>query len=208
MKKCKYLIAILTLMITLCSCGTKENSTDYYTKIFEKYKNMKSYRCKVELTVTSNKTTSFYTMKHCYLEPDKYRVELEAPDGMKGLTTIYNGPDIITVAPDIQKKFEITDYNAQTKDYLFLPNFFENYYKSEQTSVMVDNHDEGEYTVLRADIPGNNIYRCSQAVWFDNLTLLPVKTEIYDLKNEPVIIARFSEFEMNIKLQDEIFKIN
>lgn len=208
MKRCRYIIMMLTLMIILCSCGSGGKSTDYYTRIIEKYNNIKSYKCKVEAKIISNKTTNSYEMNHYYLAPDNYRVEVLSPESIQGLITVYNGDNVITVIPDLQRKHELSAYNAGTDDCLFITNFFKNYFKSEQVSVTASSSTEGTYTILRADIPGNNIYRCSQAVWFDNKTLLPVKTEIYDLKDKHVISARYTEFEMNTKLEDKIFKIN
>ncbi|NLY44147.1 MAG: outer membrane lipoprotein carrier protein LolA [Clostridiaceae bacterium] len=209
MKLLKFIGILLLLMMMMCSCERKNYEADVYTRIFKKYNDLKSYQCIAEVTVTSNKTTKVYTMKQHYKAPDCYRVEILSPEEIKGLVTVYADNNVTTVHPEIEGKFTLLDYSPVHESYIFLPNFFEAYYKSEQTSVTtINEEDDSRYTILKADIPGNNLYRFSQSIWIDNQSLLPVKMEIYDISNKPTVSVLFYDVELDVEIKDELFKVN
>lgn len=207
MKKCKCILLLLTLMMTLCSCGNNK-SIDIYGRVYDKYKNFKSYRCDVELTVNSNKTTRHYEVRQVYKAPDKYRIEVNEPSNIKGLTTVYNGTNVTTLMPEVGGKYALQNFNPVGESYTFLPDFFKTYYKSEQTSVQTMTRKHANTTLLNTQIPGNNIHRYSQSLWVDNATLLPVRMEVYDIKNKPVISILYHNFEFNPDMKDELFTTN
>ncbi|MDK2800136.1 MAG: hypothetical protein PWP27_1944 [Clostridiales bacterium] len=195
-------------MITLGSCGPKDKSTDMYSRIYEKYKDIKSYQCEMTMTITSNKTTKQYKLKQYYKSPDKYKMKIIEPKELQGLITIYSNNTVTTIQPEIQGKFSLLNFNPIGESYIFLPDFFEAYFKSEQTSVTTMGNKESRYTVLKADIPGSNIYRFSQSLWINNTTFLPSKMEVYDIKKKPVISIIFDLIEFNVQLEDKIFDID
>ncbi len=164
------------------------------------------------MTITSNKTVKHYVMYQYYKFPNKYRLEILEPGEIEGLVTVYSGNDVETIYPQIKGKFTLPNYHPIDKSYMFLPGFFEAYYKSEQTSLVtkiLTDSDEipGQVTVLSADIPGNNMYRFSQSIWIDTETLLPMKMEIYDLNNKPMISIIYDEIAFNVELEDKMFDV-
>jgi len=196
-------------MISLCACGQKENDAGIYTKIYEKYKDIQSYQCKMTMSVASNKAVRDYKLQQYYKAPDKYRVEFIEPEEIKGMKLVYKDQSVTTVHPAIQGKFTLSDFALiDEPSYMFLPDFFKNYYKSEETSVTVSKTETGQNTVLSAEIPGDNSYRFSQSLWIDNETLLPKKLEVYDKENKPVIRITYEEIEFDIDINDEIFDID
>lgn len=195
-------------MITLCACGQKEDGTEIYTKIYEKYKDIQSYQCKMTMNVTSNKTVRNYTLQQYYKTPDKYKVEFMEPEEIKGMTMVYKDQGITTIHPAIQGKFTLSDFTLMNEpSYMFLPDFFKTYYKSEETSVTVAKTEDSRNTILKTEIPGNNSYRFNQGLWIDNETLLPKKMEVYDAENKPVLSITYHEIEFNREIKDEIFDI-
>ena len=196
-------------MITLCACGQKEDSTGIYTEIYEKYKDIQSYQCKMTMSVTSNKTVRDYKLQQYYKAPDKYRVEFLEPKEIKGMTMVYKEQGVTTIHPAIEGKFTLSDFTLiDEPSYMFLRDFFKTYYKSEETSVTVAKTEASKNTILKAEIPGNNSYRFSQSLWIDNETLLPKKMEVYDRENKPVIRITYEEIEFDVEIKDEIFDID
>ncbi|MGE4283102.1 MAG: outer membrane lipoprotein carrier protein LolA [Clostridia bacterium] len=208
MRQCKYIILMLTLMIILCSCGKKNENTDVYTQIYEKYKDIQSYQCEMLMNISSNKTVRQYRLKQFYKAPDYYKIELLEPEEVKGLVTVYVNGNVTTMHPEINGKFTLLNFNPVDESYIFLPDFFEAYYKSEKTSVAVSKEKESKSILLKADLPSSSIYRFSQSMWIDSQSLLPEKMEIYDIKNKPVISVRFTEMELDIQLEDDIFQVD
>lgn len=207
MKTCKYLILLLTLMTILCSCADPEKQADIYEQIYKKYNQVNSYQCQVKMVVAGNKTTKEYVMNQYYKSPDRYKMVILEPEEIKGLTTVYVHNEVTTFQPEIQGKFTLLNYTPIDKSYIFLPDFFKTFYQSEQASVTATSQQKNRYTVLKADIPGNNIYRYSQGIWIENDTLLPYKIEVYDIKQRPVIRVIFEEVQINPVLEDNIFEV-
>ncbi|WHH58095.1 hypothetical protein [Petroclostridium sp. X23] len=207
MKRCKYFLLLLTLMTILCSCGNNDEIADTYTRIYEKYKDIESYKCEMFMNITSNRTVRQYRLKQYYKAPDNYKVEMLEPEEVKGLVTVYSSGNVTTLHPEIKGKFTLLNFNPIGESYVFLPDFFEAYYKSEKTSVTASGEKEGRYTLLKADIPGSSIYRFSQSLWIENKLLLPHRMEIYDINNKPVISIRFIDIEFDVPFEDQVFQI-
>lgn len=203
----KHLMLLLTLMMTLCACSNRGMSADIYERIYEQYNQLNSYHSKIRMTVTSNKTTKTYVMNQYYKAPDRYKIEILEPEDIRGLVTVYSGSNVTTIYPEIQGKFTLMNFTPIDKSYIFISDFFETYYKSEQTAVFMVNKAESRQTVLEANIPGSNIYRFNQKMWIDNNTLRPLKMEIYDIKKKAVISITYDEVELNTELEDKIFEL-
>ncbi len=199
-------------MIILCACNSARISTNIYEQIYEKYNHIENYQSKIRMTIISNKTDKNYVMYQYYKFPNKYRFEILEPEEIEGLVTVYSGNDVEMIYPQIKGKFTLPNYQPVDKSYIFLPGFFEAYYKSEQTSVVTkiltdSDESDDQVTVLSADIPGNNMYRFSQSIWIDTETLLPIKMEIYDLSNKLVISIIYDEIAFDVELEDKMFDI-
>ncbi len=204
---CKYTILILALVTMLCSCQYVKKSADIYDLIYEEYKFIKSYQSKITMKITSNKTIKEYKMNQYYKYPNKYRLDVIEPDEIKGLVTYYSGSGVSMVYPEVGGKFTLMDYTPVDKTYIFIPDFFSAYYKSEQTSVYTINMDKNRYTILKTSIAGLNMYRNSESLWIDNKTFLPAKLLVYDLKGNAVITVIFETIKLNTEINDMIFEV-
>ncbi len=204
------MLILLTLMMMILSCCGEVliRSEDIHQRIYKTYRQLETYQAKITVIVTSNKTTKEYVMNQWYKYPNKFKMMLLEPEGFNGLVTIYNKGKIVTVHPDMQGAFILHNYTPVDKGHLFLTDFFENYYKSQQTSMQTFFQGQAKYTVLKADIPGGHAHRVSQAMWIDNETCLPFKMEIYDDNNKPVITIIYEDIKLNVPMKEEIFEIS
>ena len=196
------------MMMLLCGCGeVMIRSEDIHERIYKTYRQLKTYQANVTITVTSNKTTKDYVMNQWYKHPNQYKTVLLEPEEFSGLATVYKDEKVVTVHPDTQGAFILHNYTPVDKGHLFLTDFFEIYYKSQETSMQTFFQGQAKYTVLNADIPGWHPHRFSQAMWIDNETCLPFKMEIYDDKNKPVITVVYEDIQLNVPIEEEMFEI-
>jgi len=200
-------ITAIILTIVLTSCGVNGKHT--YAKIYDKYsKDLTSFSAVARVTVASNLTVKEYKVEQLYRRPDKFKVEVLSPETSKGAKYIFADGKLRFVPPAGVSSVvsELGNYVPSDKSYMFVPDFFDGYVKSEAENYTVVRDVGGRQTVLDAVMKNDNIYRFSQKLWVDNKTLLPSKLETYDINGKPTLTVVFEDFKWNEKLDDEIFK--
>lgn len=207
----KYVFYVLTLTITLClaGCELQSNLTDsdhaVYEKILSKYHNLKSYSVKVHLTVMSNKTENKYEMLQCYKEPDCYRVEVNAPSNLKGLTTVTNGANSKVHMEGMANDISVP--KSEDLNFTYINSFFKMYYMSEETAIHVSNKNELGTTLLETELLGFGANRYKATMTIDNKTLNPVKLTVFDMAGRANMVAEFTDFVYNENMKDELFAL-
>ncbi len=198
------IFTVIILTITLSGCTTDKLNHDIYSRIYQRYSDIKSYTAVIDVTVYSNVKEGKYTLKQYYKAPGSYRVDVLRPENMTGSGCMFYEDGLYLYSNGNGEKLD--GYIPSDKNYMFLVDFFENYYKGEETAAAVTKDISGEQTVLTSMAAGENEYRFCQKLWIDNKTCLPAKLETFDINNKPVISVVFTEFELNPKINDDVFK--
>lgn len=198
-KRISAVFAVILMITSLCSCGEKTEHS-VYTEIFETYNSLKSYRAEGTLTVISNLTQKQYEFKQYYTYPDKYRIDFN------DMSYIYSDGGVFLKSAGNSQV--IDNYIAGDKNYIFVTDFFNEYFGSEEASVTVSGGIENGNTVLNSPCGGANAYRAGQSMWVDNKTCLPTKIETVDADKNPVLTVEFSDFALNEKIDGSIFEVD
>lgn len=193
-------------MISMTSCKGSEVSHDNYKKIYDMYSNINSFTAEADITVKSNLTENTYTVKQHYLAPDNYKMEIVAPENLSG--TGYSFCDgRINMQSNYGEVFALEDYVPEDRNYVFVNDFFEGYYKSEDAFVETGRNSlNNECTVLKNVLSESNPYRYSQCMWISNQDYAPQKLVTYDIDNNEVLTVNFKKFTINDDLTKDIFK--
>ena len=193
-------------MITMTSCKGSGVSHDNYKKIYDMYSNINSFTAEADITVKSNLTENTYTVKQHYLAPDNYKMEIVAPENLSG--TGYSFCDgRINMQSNYGEVFALEDYVPEDRNYVFVNDFFEGYYKSEDAFVETGRNSlNNECTVLKNVLSESNPYRYSQCMWISNQDYAPQKLVTYDIDNNEVLTVNFKKFTINDDLTKDIFK--
>lgn len=206
MKKLSAVIFALMLMITMTSCKGGSVSHDNYKRIYDMYSNIDSFAAEAEITVKSNLTENTYTVKQYYLAPDNYKMEITAPESLSG--TGYSYCDgRINMKSGYGEIFSLEDYVPEDRNYVFINDFFEGYYKSEDAFVETGKTSlNDECTVLKNVLSDGNPYRYSQCMWISNDGFEPKKLVTYDMDNNEVLTVTYKSFTINKEIKKELFK--
>jgi len=198
------IFAALVLMITLASCGGKMKH-DSYKRVYDRYNDIKSFVAEADVTVKTNLTANTYTVKQYYLAPDNYKMEITAPESLAGTGyTVCNGK--INMHSGTGEIFVLEDYIPEDKNYVFINDFFESYYKSEDAFVETSGGITEDCTVLKNMLSEDNPYRHSQCIWINNADLSPEKLVTYDMEDNEVLSVEFKSFDFDSELEKELFK--
>lgn len=206
MKKGMMALCAVILMMSMAGCGNKTVSHDVYSEIYERYNHMKSYTAEAEITVVSNSTAKQYTVRQYYTNDGKYKMEVLQPPNIAGTSCIFVGGDVY-LNSSFGAQTVLEQYIPNDKDYLFVPDFFSEYYKSEENTVTSASDLSGEQTKLTSLLSGNNRYRFEQSLWVDNKTLLPSVMETYDVNGDMVLRVVYTDFRYNEKVDASVFDL-
>lgn len=206
MKKCMMAVMAMILMMSLSGCGKSNVSHDVYSEIYERYSEMQSYTAEAEMTVRSNSTCNTYTIRQYYQAPDRYMMEILAPENLAGTSCVFDGESVYLGAP-FGASAALANYVPGDKDYIFIPDFFAEYYNSGETAAAAAGNLSGGQTKLTSVVSGSNRYRFQQSLWVDNETVQPVKLETYDVDGNLVLDVVFTDFQYNKKIDGSVFDI-
>lgn len=207
MKKFFIILSTLIYIFLLCSCNKVTDNLSTMEKIQKQLNEMTSYSCTATLKRISNKGENTYEIKQYYKSSGEYRLEMISPETVSGNFTVFDGKSIGQFNPRVSGKIIKNVAENKQRNELFLGNFVKNYMQSENVSILTANMDLGKCTVLEAVIPGNNKYTATEKLWIDEETLLPVQFVIYDVDGKERYIINYKDFEFNIELDENLFKI-
>lgn len=197
---------MLSISICLVSCSGKNVSHTNYEKIYDKYKDLKSYAANAEITVISNLTENTYKVRQYYRSPSSFKLEISSPDELKGSGYSFHSGKII-LNSEFGKVSTMLDYIPEDRNYVFISDFFENYYKSEEAFVeTINDLGSGECIVLKNVLSDSNPQRYSQSLWVSDKDFSPIKLVTYDMDNNETLVVKFSEFIADFEVDDKIFE--
>lgn len=196
------------LMVLLCGCS---KGGEKYGSIQDKLMTMKSYKTNADIVYINSKSENRFSTVQQVKSDGRYRIETTEPPEFKDNVIVFDGKMVWQFnpqAPDNKVKTSSSDKSERSELLIF--SFMENLTKSDSTTAAVKSEDMGKYTVLEADIPGENTYLATEKLWIDNETALPQKLVIYNSDGEEKIVEFFSNFEYNYVIEDEasVFSVN
>lgn len=211
MAKCKLFLtmALITAVFALSSCNgvVNEASGTVYEKIQNKLINMESFQSEAEVKYISNTNEHSYKTFQQARMSGEYRIEVTGPENVAGNITLSDGKIVCQFNTRVTGKISVGTAETQDRTEILLTSFVKNYVRSKEVSVSVAKIAESECTVLEAKIPGDHPYLASEKLWVDNKSMNPVQLIIYDPQGTERIVVTFSNFEYNVNLADNLFKI-
>lgn len=204
---CRKLLCLLLTFLTLtiipgCFSGMNfsDDDMDIYKKIHKKYAYMKSYTAKAETTVYSGKTKSKYTVLQYTKEPKMYRTEFLSENEKAELIVVEKNGKISVSSLGSSLNFNSSDIY----DCTFINNFFNLYYKSQQTAINVSAQKDSSFILLETDIfPVSKNAKKAVMMLDRNANVQNIK--IYDAGGNLYTETVFLEFNYNAEIQDELF---
>ncbi len=204
MKKTFAVFIAFVLMITFSACGRRIKH-DSYKNIYDRFSNISSFVADAELTVKSNLTTNTYGIRQYFLSPDYYKTEITSPESLKGTGySFYNGKVVMHSGDG--NIFSLDDYIPEDRSYIFINDFFEAYYKSEDAFVETAGSLTNDFTVLKNILTDDNPMRHSQKVWISNKDFTPEKLITYDMEDNEIMRVEFKSFKLNESIEKDLFK--
>ena len=197
----KKIILPVILMIVFAACSVVRPELDTSKRIYNTFAGMQSYSAIVRLTTYSNNNTNTYEIKQYYKSPDKMRSE------SGGVITVINGESAIIKGSGTSSAFKLERLGVEDGDFMFLQNFFEAYYRGEDTAASVS-ADNSELVTLSVDTGLSNQYKAEARLVLDTAQMKPLCLEIKGRDGKTYSKLEYTEFKINPELGDELFQIS
>ena len=203
MKKFVAAVAAFVLMISLGACGF--DGHDVYKEIYKRYNDMKTFRAVAEVTVVNERTENVYLVRQLFAAPDKFLLEVLEPAEIAGSGYVCKNGEFV-IKSGFGHNEELMSWSGLAQGSLFVNDFFEEYFKSEETAVNVSKNSDGGATVLECYLSGKNEKQFMEKLWIDNKTFLPIRMETYDINKELVVKVEFKEFTRDCHVDESEFR--
>lgn len=200
------IVVLVALLLLLSGCKQSTNEEIYY-KIQKKLNTIESYQCIAKIQVNNQGQETEYVFQQTFKAPNQYRLEVLAPEGLKGNLTIYNGKTAWLKHPSINQTWKIDNFQQSQEQLMFIGYFLKNYISSKESDYEVEEVEGEKYLVMETSIPGGNYYFASQKLWVRTKDALPLKLLIYDEKKNIRFKVYYSDFVYNPQLDDNIFYV-
>lgn len=203
MKKSIWMVFILILMTSLAACnGSSEHSV--HKGIYQRYSNLTSFYSEAKVTVFSRNTKSVYHVRQFFKAPDNFALFIDSPEEVAGSGYILKDGKF-TLNSGFGQNQNADILFPEEKNTLFLCDFFEEYYKSEESAEKVTSAPLDKSTTLTCFIPNGKKDRFVQNLKIDNKTFLPIELITYDIDQNPVVMLEFNDFKRNCDIDQRIF---
>ncbi len=163
--------------------------------------NIKSYEAVLEVETYSNKNTNKYLIKQKYLEPNLIKQEIIEPENIKGLTTTFDGTNLILENQNLELKALYENYNYIGGNSLSLISFIEEYKTSQNAEI--EETEEEKIIKIKLD-DSTNKYEAYKKMHISKKTNLPSKMEILDVNQNRTVYILYKEIKINKTSKEEI----
>lgn len=207
MKRILLMFCSVFILISLSGCREKTKEEEF-NDIQKTFSTINNYSSIGNITVTGNKSSKSFKVKHIFQKPDKYIAEIIEPKDNSGNKTIYNRDTAYMYNNKIDQYTILKQLEIPEEKILFLGYFLRNLSDVEKLKIDREIIAKREYIVISIDVPGNNIYRAYEKLWVDKDTKLPYKLTVYDSKNNEVVKIKYEDVKYNTNIDKEIFNID
>ena len=202
---------IIGMLIIVCvlftGCGVIKPKKNF-KEVSRRLLNLSSYTCDVTMRITNNISTMEYKLKHFYKSPDKYKLEVIAPQELQGQVTIYNGSSAYIYHPGIDQYLVTENFTGSVEYKAFIGSFMNHIRETDEVKVSSEKEGEKELLVLEFEVSEPNSYMRTGKLWIDGSEVLPVRLEIYGDDGRTNVEIYYYNFVYNPPLEDEEFDIS
>lgn len=193
-------------VLLLTGCGEKTDEEIFYLAQ-KQIMGLDTYVCTANITVYGNKTPEQYTVKQWFKAPNKYKIEVQSPEEVKGKTTIYNGKKAFICHPRIGQEWLMEDFLDSTEQKMFLGHFISNFISTENAELSRETIEDRDYILMETEIPGNHPYFNKKKLWFDIKKYYPYRLQVVDKDDNLRIDVKYIDFRYNESIDDKFFTI-
>ncbi len=176
-------------------------------KLREFWSQLATYQATIQITFFTGQTGNTYTVLQQALSSGPYRMEIQAPESVKGVVTVFDGEKTVQEDPSIGMR--VTAAETPVRDALFVYSFWRQYAqtasaRTEDPAVLEASSEE---YVWEIQMEGVHEKLDHARLWLDAETGCPKRMEVYDTEGQVSIQMEYLDFQPNADLDPALFTI-
>jgi len=194
---CFLIFSLIILFFYYKNLKTVNNISKSNTDLKNYILSISSYEATISVEVNSNKNTNKYIIKQWYASPNLFKQEIQAPENIQGLKTIYDGTNLKIENSRLNLSKIYQNYNYITNNNLCLNVFLKECKNNEITQI----ENENEITI---GLETNKKYSKYKELTVDKKTKLPLKMKIMDENKKTLVYILYNEITINKTAKEDI----
>ncbi|MEY8749630.1 LolA family protein [Alkalicoccobacillus gibsonii] len=197
-----FLVSVL-MMVVLAGCGEKTQE-DVLEDLGTTLEELTGYKAKATMQLETGNEPQTYDVEVWYQKEGFYRVMLNNKDKDQSQIILRNDDGVFVLTPALNKSFRFQSDWPKTTSQSYL-------YESLVADILTDqervfSQDEDHYTFETAtNYQNKNLNK--QEIQLNKKDLSPVKVEILDAEQSPLVTLDFTEFDKNATFNDDDFEM-
>lgn len=201
---CRVLVVLLLVVLILGGCST--NTEDkLYKKIHGKLTGLESYSCIAEIYTKGNKKPGEFKVKHWFVTPNRYRLEVLEPENMKGKIMVFDGNRLWMYYSYIDQEFLTEDIKSTDEENLFVGFFLRDMLETEKIQYYTEKINGEQVLVIELPSKGENKYNFRKKLFVDAKNSTPLLLEVFDVSGNVTTRVKYNNFEYNPALDPDLF---
>lgn len=202
MKKFITCFLFFLILFVVVSCGTKkiENSEEAFNYV----KGIKNYIADIKITFKNERNEESLFLRQYSSEDNNYRLDLEDER-----TYIYRDDKIYIKDLKNNTEYFVEEEFDETYKYCFLNEYIKLIYSMDEVEYFDKRLETGEveYFAAKVNLPTNNLNMNYSILYLDANKYIPLKLEIYDVKDNKRVLIEYLTFEV-IEKDLSLFNVN
>ena len=204
MKRVSWFVILGVLMILmLAGCGEKTQE-DVLEELGTTLEDMSGYKAKATMQLETGNEPQTYDVEVWYQKEGFYRVMLNNKEKDQSQIILRNDDGVFVLTPALNKSFRFQSDWPKTTSQSYL-------YESLVADILTDqervfSQDDSNYVFETAtNYQNKNLNK--QQIYLNKKDLTPVKVEILDAEQSPLVTLDFTEFDKNASFNDDDFEM-
>ena len=194
---CFLIFSLIILFFYYKNLKTVNNISKSNTDLKNYILSISSYEATISVEVNSNKNTNKYIIKQWYASPNLFKQEIQAPENIQGLKTIYDGTNLKIENSRLNLSKIYQNYNYITNNNLCLNVFL----KECKNNEIIQTENENEITIA---LETNKKYSKYKELTIDRKTKLPLEMKIMDENKKTLVYILYNEITINKTAKEDI----
>lgn len=202
---------ILILGIGFCIifvAGCQKNPEDIFITAQKNLNGLESYYATITYIVMDGEDQREYSFKQWVKKPASFKIQLIAPENLKGKKIMSDGKEILIENSKIEDslRFDMESFEQQRP--LFIGDFLNSFWLSEDVGKKIHIDNEGsEFVVLTCPSFGASASESIQELWLRSPRMIPAKLVTYDGDGDISSLILFEEFDSSWNEGENFFEL-
>jgi outer membrane lipoprotein-sorting protein len=203
------MVLVLGLVLSIIGIGGCREKTqeEIFIAAQNALNNLKSYSATLTYIVVEDGEEREYQLKQWVSRPNRFKIQLIAPDNLVGKSIISDGNEILIEHTKMEDSIRLKVESLEQQRPLFIGDFLSSFWLSEEVHKEIRIEEGIEYVILTCPYTEAGISEGSQELWLRSPRIVPTRMVTYDDSGNISSKIFFQEFDGSWIADEDFFDL-